>query len=581
MSDQEFSSISPISAVQDFRDARRKAALQAVWASLTGQSLDLLPFEEVSKKLHAKGGARQKLKEIPLDAIVGSVGRYEDFNRFFLPKEGIKEERWTRVKLATETLEGVPPIEVYQIGDVYFVLDGNHRVSVARQSGANVIQAFVTPFTIKVPLTPEDDLDDVILKAEYTNFLEETHLDQLCPQLDFTATTPGRYERLLEHISVHRYYLGLEQNREINYEEAILSWVDHVYLPVIDVIRTRGILRDFPERTETDLYLWLLKHREELEEELGWDVKTEEAAADLAVRFSERPAAVAARVGDMIRDVVLPEDLDPGPPPGHWRAGEIFPRSDTCLFSSVLITISDTDHDWRALKQALRVAKKECGVVRGLYVLSEGIERDDIALQETQNIFDQLCAENEVQGRLGFASGSIARVVSKRAGWNDLVVLHLAHPPADDVLARLRSGLREIIHRSPRPVLAVPAISEMQRLLLAYDSSPKAKEALYLSAYIANSWGSKVFVLGSTDSKQVQKESLAEVDEYLRSQNVEAVFLDGIGQPGDVILEQARVHAIDLIVMGGYSLSPFMEVVLGSTVDRVLRGFELPVLICR
>jgi hypothetical protein len=91
--------------------------------------------------------------EIPLDAIAGSVGRYADFTRSFLPRRESAQERWTRVRAAFDRVQDIPPITVFQIGDSYFVLDGNHRVSVARSLGATHIPAHVTVVESRVPLS--------------------------------------------------------------------------------------------------------------------------------------------------------------------------------------------------------------------------------------------------------------------------------------------------------------------------------------------------------------------------------------------------------------------------------------------
>jgi len=117
------------SAQRDFHEARRRAGLEAIMARLTGKSIDLFAYEEVRQKLKAKGSIPRGLQDIPLDAIVGSVGRYGDFTRSFLPRRDSDEQRWARVKAQVTDMQGLPPIEVYQIGEVYFVRDGNHRVS--------------------------------------------------------------------------------------------------------------------------------------------------------------------------------------------------------------------------------------------------------------------------------------------------------------------------------------------------------------------------------------------------------------------------------------------------------------------
>jgi hypothetical protein len=234
------------SAVYDFRRARRQAQLEQVMARLTGASTELLNYEDVRQKLKGSRITSRGLQDIPIDAIIGSVGRYTDFTRSFLPRQDEDQTRWARVERAMSNLVGLPPVEVYQIGKVYFVMDGNHRVSVAKQLGATHIEAYVTECHTKVPLSPDVQPQDLIVKAEYAEFLERTHLDELRPDVDLSMSLPGKYRELEEHISVHRYFMGIEQNQEIPYEEAVAHWYDTVYLPVVQMIRENGILRDFP-----------------------------------------------------------------------------------------------------------------------------------------------------------------------------------------------------------------------------------------------------------------------------------------------------------------------------------------------
>jgi len=245
-----------VKAQQAFEHARRKAKLQALIGMLTGRKNKLIPYDVVRRRIKAKGLHRQYRDDIPLDAIVGSVGRYQDFNEDFFPLTDSNEQRWVRLKVAQER-EGLPAIEVYQISDVYFVLDGNHRVSIAREMGMERIDANVQEFRTNIHITPEDDLEEVILKAERAEFMEQTRLDAFFSDLDFSVSLPGRYPILYEHIRVHQYYLGLEQQRDIPFEEAVCSWVENVYLPAIADIRRARVLMEFPGRTETDLYLWL------------------------------------------------------------------------------------------------------------------------------------------------------------------------------------------------------------------------------------------------------------------------------------------------------------------------------------
>jgi hypothetical protein len=154
-------------AVQDFHRARNQAALKQVLARLTGKSTELLSYEDVRQKVRASGVVSRSLQEIPVEAIIGSVGRYNDFTRDFLPRQDSDQTRWANVKVAVKSLTGVPPVELYKVGDIYFVHDGHHRISVARQLGNTHVQAYVTEIRSKVPLTADMEPDDLILKAEY------------------------------------------------------------------------------------------------------------------------------------------------------------------------------------------------------------------------------------------------------------------------------------------------------------------------------------------------------------------------------------------------------------------------------
>ena len=156
-------------AIQDFQSARKKAAIQEVLARITGKSNQLLSYEEVADKLKLRARTDRGVQHIPLDAIVGSVGRDTDFTRAFLPGRAVNQQRWANVKAAMEDGAGLPPIEVYKVGEVYFVMDGNHRVSIARQEGATSIEAHVIEVRTNVPLTPDVQPDDLIIKALFQN----------------------------------------------------------------------------------------------------------------------------------------------------------------------------------------------------------------------------------------------------------------------------------------------------------------------------------------------------------------------------------------------------------------------------
>jgi nucleotide-binding universal stress UspA family protein len=570
------------SAVTDFRRARYRAAWEQIMARLSGRSNDLLSYEDVRKKLKAGSAIPRGLRDVPLDLIVGSVGRYGDFTRNFLPRKDSDEQRWARVKVATMDLTGLPPIELYQIGEVYFVLDGNHRVSVARELGVQTIQAYVQEIQTKIPLTADVKPDDIILKAEYLDFLEQTRLDQRRPEADLSVTAPGRYPLLLEHIEVHRYYMGLEWQREIDYYEAVEHWYDHIYLPIIQTIRQQGLLFDFPERTETDLYLWLSKHRGELAEELGWETSPEEAAADLAGQHGARPSNLVSRLGGLLLDAMTPEELEAGPPPGQWRRDRLDHRSDNVLFRDILAPVSDSDIGWVGLEQAAIIAEREGGRLRGLHLVETAAEQDSPAVRQMRDLFKWRVGEFHLEGDLAVEVGGIARKVVERSRWTDLVVIDMAHPPPNRLLPRLNSGLRTILRRSPRPILIVSGVvSPLCRALLAYDGSPKADEALFVAAYLARRWSMSLVVLTVPEKERVNEQTLAQAADYLASHDVEATFLLSDGPVVDAVMRTAVEQQCDWLLMGGYGPNPVVEAVIGSSLEGVLRQADIPVLICK
>ena len=569
------------SAIQDFRDARRLASLKAVFARLRGKHPGLMSFEQVRHQLRASGAHQRGLQDIPLDAIVGSVGRYDDFTREFLPRFNEGEGRWARVKLAVEQPRGLPPIDVYKIGDAYFVLDGNHRVSVARQQEASHIQAYVTEIKTRVPLSPEDQPDDLIIKARYVDFLEDTRIDEFFPGIDLSVTVPGRYRQLREHIAIHQYQMGIQLKRDISFFEAVKGWVKDIYFPSVNIIRNRGILRDFPGRTETDMYLFLINRQAELTDHLGWDLRPEEAALDLVGQFSPRLPHVFQRIVTRLRSWFRPAIIDPGPSPGQWRSDNVKPRTADRMFSSILVPISGEAHSWQAFDQAALVAQREGGQLRGLHIALDDQPPDAATELALHQQFEDRCSQVGIDGQLVIESGPVAKSIIQRAGWNDLVVIRLSHPPEDRPLSRLRSGFHSLLQSSPRPVLAVPQLSPLQHALIAYDGSPKAHEALFLAAYLARSWQLSLVVLTIRESRLASGDVLARAREYLASRQVEAAFVEKDAPVGPAILETAQQHQRDLIIMGGYGRSPVVELVLGSAVDHVLRQSPMPILICR
>ena len=263
----------------DFQRARFKAFLNRVWGALSGQPSTLLSYDEIKEKLHVGGPIYRGVKTVRVDQIAGSLNRYHEFDRVFLPKSDQLADRWQSVNRAFYQDISLPPVVLYKVGQVYFVVDGHHRVSVAREQGQVFIEAEVRECATRVNITPSIRPEDLIILENKVNFLERTSLDDLIPDANIKLTIPDGFDRMLEHIAVHRYFMGLDLKRDISEEEAILHWYDTVYLPIVKAIRDTEILKDFPDKTEGDLYLWVLDHQHYLEQEEGLPLQPPEEAA--------------------------------------------------------------------------------------------------------------------------------------------------------------------------------------------------------------------------------------------------------------------------------------------------------------
>ncbi len=263
----------------DFSRARFKAFLNRAFAAISGQPTSLLDYDEVKKNLHIGGPIYRGVHTVRVDQIVGSLNRYHEFDRAFLPAENQLAERWQTVDSAFYKDISLPPVVLYKVGQVYFVVDGHHRVSVARQQGQEFIEAEVRECSTKVNITPDLRPEDLKILHQKVRFLERTRLDDLRPKAKVRLTIPDGFDRMLEHIAVHRYFMGLDLKRDIPDEEAVTHWYDTVYYPIVKVIRQSKILKDFPGKTEGDLYLWVLDHQRYLANEEGKSLQPPEEAA--------------------------------------------------------------------------------------------------------------------------------------------------------------------------------------------------------------------------------------------------------------------------------------------------------------
>lgn len=263
----------------DFSRARFKAFVNSIWSLIQGQPNQLLSYDEIKEKLRVGGPIYRGVQTVPVKQIIGSLNRYHQFDRAFLPTQGETAARWQRVNLAFYSDVSLPPVVLYKVGDIYFVVDGHHRVSVAREQGQIFIEAEVRECATKVHITPNILIEDLEILSEKVDFIERTAIDQVRPEANIKLNIPDGFHRMLEHIAVHKYFMGIEQKRNISDEEAVADWYDHVYLPIAEVIRQSSILEDFPNQTEGDLYLWVLDHQHYLHETNGLALMPPEDAA--------------------------------------------------------------------------------------------------------------------------------------------------------------------------------------------------------------------------------------------------------------------------------------------------------------
>jgi hypothetical protein len=254
-------------AQEDFDSARFRAFRKAVLGTLTRRDRGLASMDAALEAAGTEGRSFAGVHEIPVDRIVGSAappGKSGDFDPAFLPIDRRLRDRWTRIYRAMVGGEELPPIDVYKVGDNYYVIDGHHRVSVARNLGREFLNARVIEVGTTAPLGPDVDAAALLRAAEYRHFLETTKLHETRPGALLEVSRLGRYDEILKHILGHRYFLGLESAREVSLPEAAASWYDNVYLPVAREIREHKVLEQFPGWTEADLYVEITRRWLEL-----------------------------------------------------------------------------------------------------------------------------------------------------------------------------------------------------------------------------------------------------------------------------------------------------------------------------
>ena len=275
-----------------FSKAHRKDLYRRLARVVSGSAPAPLPsFNDLRSRLHLFQQAYAGLQTIEVDKIVGTVDRSEDFDRDFLPRSPQTRERWERLERAFPSL-GFPPISVYQVNDIYFVIDGNHRVALAKQRGAEFIDAEVTEIHTDIEIDENIDFERIIYLEQARRFMQQSGLERSRPMAQIDFSRPQGFIELLDVVKAHGYDLMLEQDRVLQPHEIAADWYDRVYLPAIESIRWENLRELEPGSTEGDLFLWVLQRRRKHDPQQG--EQSLEEAAKQAAQDQERRIKVRA-----------------------------------------------------------------------------------------------------------------------------------------------------------------------------------------------------------------------------------------------------------------------------------------------
>lgn len=538
--------------------------MESLLARLSGRSADLLSYDSVVEKLGLRGQSSLGLQEIPVPAIVGSVGRYQDFTRTFLPRLEADEQRWINVAAAAPLVSDLPPIDVYKVGDAYFVLDGNHRVSLARQQGLDFIDAHVTEIRTRAPLPPGESPDAWIIAAEYAAFLAYTQLDNARPDADLRVSAPGQYVHLENHIEAHRYYVEVAEETEISLYEAAARWYDEAYLPLVQAVREQGILRYFPGRTETDFYVWLARHRSELENQWGYLIAPDVAVARLSqqvrVPDEQRQRTLTERLRQRL-SLRPTADRRAQIPYLTWTEERLRDRYSEHLFADLLLaTESGRLEAGRKqldalLNTGLSLAAQEHARLHVLVIDPEA------APTSTRDEFDTVIRRTlgagasaaDVQTGIAHLAGDAIERTLEVSLVNDLIVLSRDFGRVGDDLQAFAS-VRQVCSRGCRPVLIVPETSTDAfpgHVLLLYE--PGQQAPLFIAAYLAEQHGSQITVLPVGQPGRVEADTF--LVPYLQLHEIDANIVGENSQPdADRVTYLAQEHGCDLIIVSGDTL---------------------------
>ncbi len=258
-----------LDAQHDFMRARRGATIAKLVTRLRGEPDDVgvvLPYEEVIQALGFVSERSAGLKVVSLDQIVGSVGRGRDFDRRFRPTSGRSRGRWEQIAAAARRGESFPPVDLVKVGELYFVRDGHHRVSVARALGRTDIDAYVTEVVTRIDADRAMKLSDLPLKTHERVFFERV---PLAPEArrEIAVSDPWDYAVLAEAVEAWGFRAMRSRGEALDREETASLWLQTEYRPVVAMLREAGLVGGC---TDTEAYLSVAEERYRLLRTHDW-----------------------------------------------------------------------------------------------------------------------------------------------------------------------------------------------------------------------------------------------------------------------------------------------------------------------
>jgi len=255
----------------DFGRARRRQALGRLSSRLRRHPGDvdvILPFEEVVEALGRVGERSLGLQSVELDSIVGTVDRGREFDRSFRPRSGRVRTRWERIAAAQRRGESMPPVDLYRIGEVHFVRDGHHRVSVARAQGLETIDGYVTEVQTRVGAGRDIRLGDLPVKSHERLFFERVPLPAGARSSIQLADDDRAYGQLAEGVEAWGFRVMQEREELMDRRAVAEAWYRDEYRPVVQMLHEADLVGSL---SETEAYMRVAAERYRLLRTHDWD----------------------------------------------------------------------------------------------------------------------------------------------------------------------------------------------------------------------------------------------------------------------------------------------------------------------